>query len=460
MTVLQENSSNKINTKLLPKIREPKLLQTLWGLVQPMDYLETMRKRYGDIFLSDFAGFPTSVVVSNPQGIEEIFTADAKLFETGSGNNIMQPLLGSNSLTLLDGERHMHHRKLLMPPFHGERMRAYGQLMCDITRQVMSHLEVGQTFVARSYMQEISLTVILRAVFGLKEGERYQQIKKVLTEMLESFNTPSKTMVLFFKFLQQDLGSWSSWGYFLRQREALDKLLYQEIRERRSQPESLGEDILSLLLSARDEAGQPMTDVELRDELMTMLFAGHETTATALAWALYWIHHIPEVGEKLLQELNSIDIANTEPTEIARLPYLNAVCSETLRIYPVVFFTQARILQAPMQLMGYEIPKGMLLAPCIYLVHHNPDIYPEPKKFKPERFLERQFSPYEYLPFGGGNRRCIGIAFAMFEMKLVLATILSQYSLELTEQRPLYPARRGITFSPNGGVRLVVKADS
>ncbi|GAB1539269.1 hypothetical protein NUACC21_19350 [Scytonema sp. NUACC21] len=383
MISIEKDSLNLSNSQLPPRIRAPKFLQYLWGILQQPDYLEKMQKRYGDIFISEFAGFPTSVVISNPQGIQEVFTADAKLFETGPGNSIMQPLVGLNSLILLDGDRHIQRRKLLMPPFHGERMRAYGHLMCAITEKVMSPIQIGKTFVARKYMQEISLIVILRAVFGLEEGERYQQIKGALNAILTSFETPSKTMVLFFKGLQHDLGSWSPWGYFLRQREALDKLIYQEIQERRNQPDSSREDILNLLLSARDDVGQPMTDVELRDELMSMLFAGHETTATALSWALYWIHNIPEVREKLLQELNSIDSAHTEPTEIAKLPYLSAVCSETLRMYPVVFFTQARILQAPMRLIGYEIPKGMMLAPCIYLTHHRPDIYQQPKQFKP-----------------------------------------------------------------------------
>lgn len=451
MISIQENFLQQSGNKLPPRIREPKLLQILWGVLQQKDYLEKMSKRYGDIFIGEFAGFPTAAIISHPQGIQEIFTADAKLFETGPGNSIMQPLVGSNTLILLDGDRHIQRRKLLMPPFHGERMRAYGHLMCDITEQVMSQLKVGQTFIAREFMQEISLTVILRAVFGLQEGKRYEQIKQALTDILKSFSTPLKAMVLFFKGLQHDLGSWSPWGYFLRQREALDKLIYQEIQERRNHPDPSREDILNLLLSARDDEGQPMTDVELRDELMSMLFAGHETTATALSWALYWIHSLPEVRDKLLQELNSIDISVTEHTEIAKLPYLNAVCSETLRMYPVVFFTQARILQAPMQLMGYEIPKGIMLSPCIYLTHHRSDIYPEPKKFKPERFLERQFSPYEYLPFGGGNRRCLGMAFALFEMKLVLTTILSRYSFALADRSPVLPVRRGITFSPSGG---------
>jgi cytochrome P450 len=352
----------------------------------------------------------------------------------------------------------MQQRKLLMPTFHGERMKAYGQAICEISQQVANQWKVGETFVARPAMQEISLQVILRTIFGLKEGERYQQIRNILTAMLDSFNQPLSAIFLFFKSLQFDLGPWSPWGNFIRKRALLDELLYQEIRERRAQPESWGEDILSLLLSARDQAGQPMTDVELRDELMTMLFAGHETTATALAWALYWIHYLPEVREKLLQELNYIDIDNAEPMEIARLPYLNAVCSETLRIYPIVFFALPRILLDPMQLMDYNLPKGTMLSICIYLTHHRPDIYPEPNQFKPERFLERQFSPYEYLPFGGSNRRCLGAAFAMFEMKLALANILSCCSLELAEKSPLIPVRRGITFAPKGGVHLTLKA--
>jgi cytochrome P450 family 110 len=454
MVAFQENLVKQTETKQLPKVRESRLLQTIWAIGNPIDYIEKMGKRYGDIFLAEFIGFPSQLAISNPQAIQEVFTADAKLFSSGAGN-LAEPLLGANSLVLLDGDRHMQQRKLLMPTFHGERMRAYGQLMLDITKQVMNRLQVGQVFVARQYMQEISLRVILQAVFGLKEGERSEEIRTALTEMLDSFDTPFKTLFLIFKVLQLDLGNLSPWGHFLQKRELLDRLLYQEIQERRNQPESLGEDILSLLISAKDENGQSMTDVELRDELMTMLFAGHETTATALAWALYWIHYIPEVKEKLLQELNSIDIANAEPAEIAQLPYLNAICLETLRIYPVAIAALNRVLQAPMKLMDYEVPKGMTLVVSIYATHHRPDVYPEPKQFKPERFLERQFSPYEYLPFGGGNRRCLGMAFAMFEMKLVLATILSQNSFTLAEKRPLFPVRRGITFAPNGGVKLI-----
>jgi cytochrome P450 len=465
MIQLDETSRTQADVKLPNGSNNASPLKTLWTILKPHEYLESMLERYGDIYTDKFSGFPPFVVVSHPKAIQEIFTADPKLFESGSGNQILQPIVGTNSLILLDGDRHIQQRKLLMPPFHGERMRAYGKLIGEITRQVMGQRTGDQQFIARPAMQEISLRVILRAVFGLKEGERFEQIRQILTAMLDFFNYPLNASFLFFKSLQRDLGAWSPWGRFLGKREMLDRLLYQEIRDRlcrcpegnrRTQGDSSGEDILSLLLAARDEAGQPMTEVELRDELITMLFAGHETTALALSWALYWIHYVPEVREKLLQELNSINAADADPTEIARLPYLNAVCSETLRIYPVALFTFSRILQAPMELMDYKLPKGTALAISIYLTHQRPDIYPEPKQFKPERFLERQFSPYEYVPFGGGHRRCLGMAFALFEMKLVLATILSQYSLTLAEKRPVLPVRRGLVFAPAGGVRLVV----
>ncbi|MDF5731738.1 MAG: cytochrome P450 [Rhizonema sp. PD38] len=456
MTTTQEKHVKKKVNKLPAGPRDNLWVQTIWAIINPIDWLEAMEARYGDVFLAPpLAGFPSQVIISNPQAIQDIFAANSHQFISGPGNKTIQPIVGANSLLLQDGEQHLQKRKLLLPPFHGERMRTYGLHMRDITEKVMSKIKPGQQFVARHVMQEISLNIILQTIFGLNEGERYQQIRQILSVMLDSFNNPLSVSFLFFKSLQVNLGKLTPWGNFLQQRERLNQLLYQEIGDRRKKS-SVAEDILSLLLSARDESGQAMTDEELRDELMTMLFAGHETTATALAWAMYWIHFIPEIHQKLLQELNSIDIINTDPTEIVRLPYLNAVCSETLRIYPIVFFTQARVLQAPMQLMDYELPKGQMLSPCIYLTHHRPDIYPEPKRFKPERFLERQFSPYEYMPFGGGNRRCLGITFALFEMKLVLANLLSHHSFTLLEKQPLQPARRGVTFTPAGGVRLMV----
>jgi cytochrome P450 family 110 len=236
----------------------------------------------------------------------------------------------------------------------------------------------------------------------------------------------------------------------------IDKLIYAEIQERREKPDPSRTDILSLMMAARDEVGEPMTDVELRDELITLLVAGHETTATSLSWAFYWIHHLPQVREKLLQELDTLG-ENPDLNTIFRLPYLDAVYKETLRIYPVAMMAFQRIVLSPLEIAGYHFEPGTILAPSIYLTHHREDLYPQPKQFKPERFLERQFSTYEYFPFGGGNRRCIGMAFAQFEMKLILVTVLSRWQLELTNNKPMLPVRRGLLLAPPDGFQMVTK---
>jgi cytochrome P450 len=342
-----------------------------------------------------------------------------------------------------------------MPPFHGEQMRSYGQLISDITEDVMREWIVGKSFSVRESMQAISMRTILWAVFGLAEGLRYRQLEKLLGTMLNEMSNPLSVSLLYFPILRQDLGPLSPWGNFIRKRQQVDQILYDEIAERRSHPDNAGNDILTLLMSARDEAGEAMTDVELRDELMTLLFAGHETTATALTWALYWIHKSPKVRDRLLQELQELDDP-LDPSTLSRLPYLNAVCCETLRIYPVGMLTFPRIVRSPVEVTGHLLEPGTIVVGAIYLSHRREDVYPDPEHFRPERFLDRQFSPFEYLPFGGGSRRCIGMAFAQFEMKVVLSRILSQVELALTDTRSAQPVRRGLTsgISP---IKLLVK---
>lgn len=432
----------------------PPLLQLIQWIAHPLDVLETCAQRYGDTFTLRLGDFEPIVFTSSPQGIQEIFTASSQQFDSGRTNGILQPLVGQHSLLLMDGERHQRQRRLLMPPFHGDRMRAYGNLISDITKQVTDHWRIGEPFSVRSSMQEISLRVILQAVFGLHEGQRCEQLQQLLRSVLDVTSSPLSSSLLFFRSFQRDLGAWSPWGRFLRQKQQINQLLQAEIQERREQADLSGADILTLLMSARDQNGQQMTDAELGDELMTLLVAGHETTASALTWALYWIHHLQSVHDRLLEELDTI-VDNTDLSGVARLPYLTAVCQETLRIYPIAMLAFARVANSPFQLMGYQFEPGTLLSPCIYLSHQRQDIYPEPKRFKPERFLERQFSPYEYLPFGGGNRSCIGMAFALFEIKLVLATVLSDYKLALTTKRPVRPVRRGVTSAPSEGKWLV-----
>lgn len=432
----------------------PPFIQLVQWIARPLELLETSAQRYGDIFTLRLGNLKPIVFISSPQAIQEIFTAQLQQFDSGRANGILQPLLGQHSLVLMDGERHQHQRRLLMPPFHGDRMRAYGKLICNITQQVTDKWTIGEPFSVRSSMQEISLRVILQAVFGLHEGQRYEQLQQLFSSLLDVTGSPLSSSLLFFKSLQKDLGAWSPWGRFLHQKQQINQLLNAEIQERREQGDLSRADILTLLMSARDENNQPMTDAELGDELMTLLFAGHETTASALTWAIYWIHHLPEVRERLLQELDSVG-ADADLSAVARLPYLTAVCQETLRLYPIAMLTFSRVANSPFQLMGYQFEPGTQLAPCIYLTHHREDIYPEPKQFKPERFLERQFSAYEYLPFGGGSRRCIGMAFAQFEMKLVLATVLSRYSLAIANNYQVKPVRRGVTLVPSSGKWLV-----
>ncbi|MEH2236429.1 cytochrome P450 [Nostoc sp.] len=431
-------------------------VQTYQWLTNPLEYMEACAKRYGDVFTLQIGPvFTPQVFFSNPQAIQQIFTTDPKQLDSGESAGIKSPLLGRQSLLALEGKPHQRQRKLLTPPFHGERMLAYGQLTRDITEQVISKWQVGESFSVLPSMQAISLEVILKAVFGLADGPRYEKLKEVLLKILNPKPPFVTAMMLVFPSLQKDLGSWSPWGIFLNLRQQIDELIYAEISDRKEQPDPSRTDILSLMMAARDEEGQSMTDVELRDELITLLAAGHETTATSLAWAFYWIHHLPQVREKLLQELDSLG-ENPDPNAILRLPYLSAVCSETQRLYPVVMLALNRLVKSPLEIMGYQLNPGTLVIPCIYLTHHREDLYPQSKQFKPERFLERQFTPSEYLPFGGGNRRCIGMAFALFEMKVILATVLSRWQMELADSKPVQPVRKGFLLSPGDGVQMVV----
>ncbi|MBW4551708.1 MAG: cytochrome P450 [Aphanocapsa sp. GSE-SYN-MK-11-07L] len=435
--------------------KSPALVQLLEWIFNPLGYLQTNHQKFGDCFQMHFTGFPPFVMVSHPEMIEQIFTAPASQFDVGNSNFLLLPTLGENSLLLLDGDRHQRQRQLLMPPFHGERMRAYGQLICQITEQVIDQWQLDQPFTLRDSMQEISLQLIIEAVFGVREGDRVVQLKRLLQELIEAMTSVSGTVAMFFSSLQLDLGDWSPSGKLLRRRAQIDQLIFAEIAERRQTPNPDRTDILNLMMLAVDEAGQPMTDQELRDELMTLLIAGHETTATALTWSIYWIHRLPAVKDKLLQELASLP-DHPDPSSIAKLSYLSAVCSETLRIYPIALMTQLRTVKAPFQCGNHLFPPGTILAGCIHLLHQRPDLYPDPEQFRPERFLERQFSAYEYIPFGGGNRRCIGAAFALFEMKLALATILSHCQLTLAETKPVLPKRRGLTMTAAGGVKMAL----
>jgi cytochrome P450 len=434
--------------------KTPVWLQYIQIATDPLGYLDATGKRYGDNFTIMFGSTPV-VFVSNPEAIEKIFTSTKEITTPGELNRDMILTTGEQGILQLDGLRHKHRRKLLMPAFHGTRMQAHGQQICKLTEKAMSQQAIGKPFLAYPTVGAITLQVSIEIVLGLSEGERYEKFIKLLPAVLKSMQSPFILLCYSFPELQQDLGRWSPWGYFVGMLRELFQLVFAEVKERREQAANSCTNILSELLSARDEAGELMTNEEVRDLLLSPLFAADHASATAIAWTLYWIYRLPTVRDRLLEELDSLG-ESPDPMTIVRLPYLSAVCNEALRIYPTQLFTFPRRVESPIELMGYELSPGTTLTGNIYLTHQREDLYPEPKQFQPERFLQRQFSPYEFLPFGGGTRNCIGAAFAVFEMKLVVATILSRYQLALADRRPEQPKFEGLMCYPARGVKMVM----
>ena len=441
----------------IPRLKQSSLQQRLQWIAKPDKYMDLAMKQAPDLFQAEITGGEGYVFVNHPEAMRQMVTSDrAKFFAGSKDNALLQPLVGDNSLLLIEGDRHKKRRKLLLPPFHGERMQAYGELICNLTRDIIEQLEPNKPFTARHVTQEISLRVIFEAVYGLQDGDRSEELKQRVKKMLNIFESVLTSAFLFVPQLQQDWGAWSPWGNVVRQIKAIDESIYQEIATRRTEDCSQREDILSLMMSAQDENGEGMKDYELRDELMTLMLAGHETTATAIAWGLYWLYCYPEIRAKLEAEIASLG-EDPDPMAIAKLPYLDAVCKETLRIYPVAMLTFPRTVIEPTELIGYQLDKGTVVIGCIYLLHQREDIYPQPKQFKPERFLEREFDTYEFFPFGGGKRRCIGEALAMLELKLVLATAVREYNLQLRSNKSEIPARRGVTLAPKKGVQMIYR---
>ncbi len=445
---------------ILEETKTPALLQTLQLIANPTKFLAKYAKRYGDTFTLRVLGLnsPPVVFFSQPQAIKEIFALPVEQFDFKKATHVFKPLMGEQSLILQEGKSHQRQRQLMLPPFHGDRMKAYGKTICQITHQVIEQWIPGKSISINHFLPDITLQIILQVVFGINPGERYQQLKKMLSSLLEDITTPWYSSLFFFPPLQQDLGAWSPWGHYIRRLQQIDNLIYAEIAQRRVENDLSRTDILTMLMSARDENGQQMTDIELRDQLVSLLLLGYETTAAALAWAFYLIHSHAQVLGELRYEIDSLG-DHPQPEAIASLPYLTAVCQESLRIHPIALICTPRMVKESVQVTGYNFPAETIIVPCIYLAHRRTETYPQPEKFQPERFLNHKFSPFEYLPFGGGSRGCIGAAFSLYEMKLVLASVMSRFELALANQRPVYPVRRGITIVPSSsGVQMVVKA--
>jgi cytochrome P450 len=428
-------------------------VQTLRWLVRPIELMESCRRRYGDAFSLTFLGFGSPMVLlSDPEVIRELYSARPA---AGAADDAVRgaehtlppgrtvsllPIMGPDSLLLLEGAEHLERRRLMLPPFHGERLRAYESAIREIAVAEVERWPVGERFAVHERMRAITLEAILRVVFGVTDAARRARLRELVPQLLADTSSLSLS---FRVLLAQRLGRASPLEDLGGLREEIDRLLFEEIAERRARGVER-DDVLSLLLAARFEDGGAMSDRELRDHLMTLLLAGHETTATALAWTFELLLANPAVLKRLLASLAEDDD-----------DYLRAVIAESLRLRPVVPLAGRR-LGRDLDAGGLHLPAGTDVTPAIWLTHTRPDIYPDPYEFRPERFLDRPPPPFAWIPFGGGVRRCLGAAFADLEMRIVIETVLSRVELAGASRGEERIARRNVTFAPRHGVRLRV----
>jgi cytochrome P450 len=412
-------------------------------VIRPVESRLALRKRYGTVFRSNDAIVGQVFHIADRELVEQVFKWKPAQYNVGEPRQVMELVTGPSSILLLDGGRHMRMRKLMLPPFHGEAIAHYADLIEQITNREIDNWRAGEVIRTRTVAQTITMEVIIRTVFGIADPDRIADLKRLLPR-LSAINP-----ILAFELVRKDLGPLSPWGRFVRDRNRVDEMLYEEIEHRRRDPDrDTRNDILSLLLSSRDEDGNPLTDQELRDELITILLAGHETTATSIGWAFERLLRAPYALERLTAEAKAGESSD----------YLEAVIKETLRVRPVV--TEVfRAPTEPTELGGYLFEPGTQLAASILLVQYDPELYPpDPHAFRPERFLEGAPEPYTWIPFGGGVRRCLGAAFAQLEMKVVISTLVRRTRLRAPRLKSEKARFRGVTVLPSRGGEAIVES--
>jgi cytochrome P450 len=429
-------------SQLPPGPRQPAAVQTIGWWARPVAFMERARARYGKRFTVRLLATPPFVMLSEPDQLKELFAAPPDVLHPGEGARILEPVVGSKSLILLDEGEHLEQRKLMLPAFHGEKMERLSGLMADVAERELASWPRDQVTRLHPRLQGLTLEIILRAVFGLDPGRRLDELRDLLTRILEYGSKPGSVLPP----LQRGYFGHGPWVRFVKMRERADELMFELIRERRDGGEDR-DDILALLLSARHEDDSPMTDTELRDELMTMLVAGHETTASELAWAFERLAREPAVLDRLVTEIDADDGD----------AYLTATIQETLRRRPVLPNAEPRLVKQPVEIGGWEYPPGVCLIANAYLVHHDRDVYPDPYAFRPERFLDSAPGTFTWIPFGGGRRRCIGASFATLEMKIVLRAALTAFSIQPAPNGAELTRRRSITLSPKLGAPTVLR---
>lgn len=386
------------------------------------------------------------VITGDPAHTRQVFSAQpetfAAYFET------IGPLLGPKSLIVASGQRHRDTRKLLSPPFHGARMRTYGETIAAITRRHAARWIEGQTFAMLDTTMAISLDVIIETMFGIRGDDQVRAFRRALRTLVKSF----KAYWVVFPALRRHLGGFGPWDRFVAARRQVEQMLLAQIASRRAAPDDRA-DILGMLLALRYDDGSPLPDDELIDNLFNLLIAGHETTGATLAWTFFHLGQHPSAFARLDAEL---DAAGDDVDTLERLPFLEAVCHETLRLCPVTLLVARRLVR-PLELGSHTLPPGTGVGVAPALLHAREDTFPRPHEFIPERFLGKTYSAFEYVPFGGGSRRCIGAAFSLFEMKIVLATLLREHRLRLLERR-VRLVSRNVSLAPSRGIRMTLDA--
>jgi cytochrome P450 len=440
-----ESTTTDTEIGLPPGPRMPRAVQSAIWYRNAQWLMDQCQARFGEMFTLKIANEGTWVITSNPDTIKQVFTGDPRLLHAGEANRILLPVLGPDSVLLLDDAPHLRQRKLMLPAFHGARMQRYGALMADVAAREIERWPLGEPYPLRPRMQAMTLEIVLRAVFGVSEGPRMEELRRELRGLMDTVTDPRKGIAM----LVLGADRITRIPAFRRELERINGPIYAEIAERREASDlAERDDIMSLLLQATHEDGSPMSDSELRDELLTLLVAGHETTANALSWAVERLCRHPAQMERLTEEVRA-------GQEI----YLQATIQETLRLRPVISIV-LRKLQEPMELGGRVLPAGASIVPSIHLVHRRADIYEEPNEFRPERFIEaeggRAPGTYTWIPFGGGIRRCLGAAFAQFEMEVVLKELVLRRTLAPSRPGSERNYRRAITETPRHDAEVIV----
>jgi cytochrome P450 len=410
--------------------------------MSPYGFFEECKKKYGDVFTIHLPGQASQVIVADPEGVKTLNTAGyAEVTRFAEG---VRFLLGDHAVIFQQDAEHKETRKLMLPPFHGERMRAYGNDMAKIADEVFARFGDGETRLLHKELQEITMRVILRCVFGISEESRLTRLAELITGQLEAMMKPwtyGATLMIGAPRVRD----------FLRARspraKAIDRMLFEEIA--RKKEEKGGSDILAMLVEARYEDGTALADDVLRDHLMTLLIGGHETTATALSWAVDCALRHPGTLEKMRAEAEHFD-----PARVKDLNYIGAVVNESMRLNPIATAV-SRTLKQDTQLGKYLVPKGTIVSPAIYLMQRDERIWPRPNDFVPERFLDGKAPVYHFFPFGAGVWRCLGAQFAEYEMRVVLARLVTQIDLRAAGESGA-PMQRGFTVAPKNGLPVWV----